>query len=444
MQGKKQFQPELFSTINIENLIPKNHLLRRLDSILDLKFIHELTKELYCDLNGRPSIDPEVFFRMNLVSYLYGISSDRQLCEELQFNLAYRWFCRFSLADTIPDHSSMTRIRDRFGKDVFERIFNQVLELCRERGLLKVKGEVLIDASLVQANAALNSLVPKNSSEEEIQNRPQLVRGGQNNKTHISCTDPDSTLATKIGAARKLYYKIHNTVESESRVILDPHVTTGSTHDGKMLMDRIEYVQAKRDFEVESVVADRAYGFGENLVALKEQKIDAHIGTFHRNAGGAVKDLKYNAVEDSFRCPSGQWLYAHSKMDDGNVRYGFRDRPCTNCKQRGNCPVLPKLKREKYVVVSQHHQIMRKASEHEKTPLFAEKLKARMWKIEGLFAEAKVNHCLNRAKNRGLAKVQIQAYMIGMVQNLKRLLVHTDARIGDLILNFFVELGFAV
>src|SRR5262249_9554031 len=154
------------------------------------------------------SIDPEVFFRMCLVSYLYGLGSDRQLCEELQFNLAYRWFCRFSLSDEIPDHSSMTGIRDRLGENVFEKVFNRILDLCRKQKVLKPGGSVLFDSSHVCADAALNSMVPKDATEEEIKNRPALIKGMKiNNKTHVSCTDPEATLSGKTGLPKGLYYK---------------------------------------------------------------------------------------------------------------------------------------------------------------------------------------------------------------------------------------------
>ena len=124
MQGHQTYQPELFSSISVEDLIPKNHLLRRLDKILDLSFIKPMTKHLYCTDNGRPSIDPELFIRMLLVSYFYGVNSDRRLCEEVGLNIAYRWFCRLSLNDKVPDHSSLSKIRDRLGEDTFKKIFD--------------------------------------------------------------------------------------------------------------------------------------------------------------------------------------------------------------------------------------------------------------------------------------------------------------------------------
>src|SRR5258708_4339448 len=104
MQGRQEYQPELFSIVDIERLIPKNHLLRKLDKTLDLSFIRELTSHLYCQDNGRPSIDPELFFRIQLLIYFYDIDSDRRVCEEISYNLAYRWFLRLSLEDKVPDH----------------------------------------------------------------------------------------------------------------------------------------------------------------------------------------------------------------------------------------------------------------------------------------------------------------------------------------------------
>ena len=113
MQGYQPYQNRLFSIVNLREMISDDHLLVKINDEMDFSFIYELTRGLYCNSNGRPSIDPLLFFKMQLVGYLFGISSDRQLCEEIQLNIAYRWFCGLSLEDTVPHHSSLTRIRDR-------------------------------------------------------------------------------------------------------------------------------------------------------------------------------------------------------------------------------------------------------------------------------------------------------------------------------------------
>jgi transposase len=160
MQGKKHYQDRLFSTVNLAAMIPKNHLLVRIDRALNLGFIYDLTEDLYCSENGRPSIDPILFFRMQLIGYPYGIRSDRQLCEEVHLNIAYRWFCRLNLEDEVPDHSSLTRIRDRFGVGVYRAIFERIILGLREKGLIKAK-KVIVDASIFAADASMDSLVER-------------------------------------------------------------------------------------------------------------------------------------------------------------------------------------------------------------------------------------------------------------------------------------------
>ncbi|UCD69507.1 MAG: transposase [Betaproteobacteria bacterium] len=100
MQGRQVSQRVLFDTIDLESLIPDDHLLRRIDTTIDFDFIYEVTRDLYCADNGRNSIDPVLFFRMQLISYPYGMKSDRELCREVHLNLAYRWLCRLSLHET--------------------------------------------------------------------------------------------------------------------------------------------------------------------------------------------------------------------------------------------------------------------------------------------------------------------------------------------------------
>jgi transposase len=116
MQGAHFFERHAKTVIDLESFVEQDHLLRKIDRVLDTAFVRDSTAACYADGLGRPSVDPEVYFRMQLVAYLYGISSERQLCEDVHYNLAYRWFCRLSLKDVVPDHSSLTRIRDRLGR----------------------------------------------------------------------------------------------------------------------------------------------------------------------------------------------------------------------------------------------------------------------------------------------------------------------------------------
>jgi transposase len=188
--------------------------LRKIRRVLDLSFVRELTKTFYCDDNSRPSIDPEVFFRMQVIAYLYGIGSDRQLCEETQVNLAYRWFIGLSLEDDVPDHSSLTRIRDRFGEEVFKEVFERVVQQCQKVGLVKGR-KIIADATLIEADASLDSMVKREEGDpdfRELKNyekRYHDFKTGKkkrkiSNQTHVSSTDPQSSLVTHRGWYRKL------------------------------------------------------------------------------------------------------------------------------------------------------------------------------------------------------------------------------------------------
>lgn len=154
MMGRQAIgQDRLFYSFNLEDHVPANHLLRGIDDCLDLSGLHEHLAEHYSH-TGRPSVDPELMLRMLIVGYSYGIRSERRLCEEVQLNLAYRWFCRLSLEDEVPDHSTFSKNRHgRFRESgAFRWLFDTVVRRCMEAGLVKGEG-FAVDASVVAADA---------------------------------------------------------------------------------------------------------------------------------------------------------------------------------------------------------------------------------------------------------------------------------------------------
>ncbi len=125
--------------VSLEELVPPGNFYRHLEAKLNLSFVREWTRELYAD-RGRPGIDPVVFFKLQLVMFFEGIRSERQLIETASLNLAHRWYLGYALDEELPDHSSLTRIRQRLGIDVFQRFFEQVVDLCQEAGLVWGRG----------------------------------------------------------------------------------------------------------------------------------------------------------------------------------------------------------------------------------------------------------------------------------------------------------------
>ncbi len=295
MQGLHVFDPRVVVAVDLESLVQPDHLLRKVDRILKAPFIRELTASCYAAGLGRPSIDPEVFFRMLVVAYLYDIKSDRQLCEDVHHNFAYRWFCRLSLHDKVPDHSSLSRIRDRYGENIFEALFRRIVEICQERGLVPPQCRVMTDATLIAADAALNSLVLKEPSRvgheipESAKPLDSRIPRKLSNHTHHSCTDPDASLAQKKGSPRQLKYKVHQSVDADSRVILDTHVTTGARHDNQPYLEQLRRIEERCQVTILELIADRGYGSAHIIRTQQEQGKQTFIPFW----SGRVGNSKY-------------------------------------------------------------------------------------------------------------------------------------------------------
>jgi transposase len=196
MLGRKERdQLELFITGSLRQLVPDDHVLARVDRVLDLSWLREEVADLYCVDNGRPGIDPEVAVRLMLAGFLLGIVHDRRLLREAQVNLAIRWFIGYGLHEALPDHSSLTRIRQRWGPDRFRRIFQRTVQACLAAKI--AKGEIVhIDASLIRADVSWESLVQRHVTQVEEGNRPlEMVtaekHGRQSGKyKKVSTTQP--------------------------------------------------------------------------------------------------------------------------------------------------------------------------------------------------------------------------------------------------------------
>jgi transposase len=404
------------------------------DKIVDLSFIREMTEGLYCKGNGRPSIDPELFFRMMLIEYFYGIKSDRQLCEEIQYNLAFRWFCRLGLHERVPDHSSLTRIRDRLGEASFEKIFQKIVRVCIERGLVKGKG-LMTDGSLVRADASLDSIrrkdrkdVDPNGNDSRAERISRIKGWRIDNATHESVSDPDASLAGKKGQGTHLFYKAHHSIDSDSRVILDPFVTTGNVHETTVYTARIDAIEQTFGIKFEEAVADRAYGSAENLTYFREHGIRPIVPLLNNRAGQGTRrseaeGFRYDKKQDCYICPEGERLTHRSTSREIRI-YASPKAICAACPRFESClsEAERAFGRGKMIRRNEHQKLYEWAHRRERTWVFKKISNERMWKMEGIWAEAKNFHGFTRAKYRGRAKVQIQAYMTASCQNIKRLL----------------------
>jgi transposase len=436
MQGYKPYQEKLFSTVNLREMIPDNHLLVRIDKEIDFSFIYDLTKGLYCHDNGRPSIDPVLFFRMQIVGYLFDIQSDRQLCEEIHLNIAYRWFCQLNLEDKVPDHSSLTKIRDRFGVETFQNIFETLIIQWKKEGIINGK-RMMSDASLVEANASMGSLIKREDGDPNAKELKKYERRYHDfnegkkerkfsNQTHVSKTDPDATFVSRKSHYKKLNYKTHYSIDADSRIIVDCYATTGSKHECTILPERAGYILNRFAFTVKEWIADKGYGRGPTYEYFRKNTITTYIPLHNESLGeGKISrgEFQYDRENDRYLCPAGHYLYPYEKLEHGIMkRYRIKDGHCKTCPLRKTCLPDKYQHRSRFIYRSPHQDEIDEIKLRQNTLHFKKKLAERMWKIEGLFAEAKQNHCLRRAKYRGVVKFQIQCYMIAMVQNFKRLI----------------------
>src|SRR5881275_1420006 len=201
MMGSKERHFAPLINVSLEELVPADHFYRHLERSLDLSFVREFVQAAYAN-KGRPSIDPVLFFKLQLVMFFEGIRSERQLMRHAADRLSIRWFLGYDLGEPLPDHSSLTRIRERYGVDIFRRFFDAIVEQCQQEKLVWGR-ELYIDSTQVSANADLDSLTPRFAVEarEAIQTHLAALFSDETSQqeqqtaaTEVVAASPEGTL----------------------------------------------------------------------------------------------------------------------------------------------------------------------------------------------------------------------------------------------------------
>jgi transposase len=426
MLGRKERrQPELFVAGSLRDLLPDDHVLVRVDRVLDLGWLQEEVAGLYDAATGRPSIDPEVAVRLMLAGFLLGFVHDRRLVREAQVNVAIRWFCGYGLHEALPDHSSLTRIRQRWGAGRFRRIFERTVRACLDAGI--AKGEIVhVDASLIRADVSWESLALRHVEAVAAAHPPDEAErhARQTGKyKKISTTDPDATMATTARNRRlEPSFKQHAAVDDLAGVVLDVVVTTGEVNEGQLLERQIDHVGAVTGEAIVTVTADAGYAYGKVYDALERRQIEALIPAKAEPIRSPVplRRFRYDARHDLVKCPQGRTLRPQRPTKHGRFFYS-RARDCARCPLRGLC--LSPGRANKAIVIGDHHPaLLRARRRRDRWTDHDRRLYQRhRWRSEGFHGEAKTWHGLARAVRRGLANMQIQAYLTAAAINLKRL-----------------------
>jgi transposase len=447
--GEKKKEEKLFYYFRPEELIPEDHILRLVDRYVDFSYVHPKVEHLYSN-TGRPSIDPELMMRMLLVGYLFGISSERRLCDEVGMHVGYRWFVGLALDEKVADHSTFSKNRHgRFKESrIYQQIFDQIVQQCIENGLVSGK-HLTVDSTLVKANASFKNLEPivvslkpweyidkVEKQNPVLEEQPEHdapwephgdypQRGGKvSNQTHRCRVDPDSRIARKSNFSETyLGHGVSYVMDNKSRIILGADQNLANRNaDAETAVRLIARLKWAFQLSPHTLGADKGYATGLFLHWLLEQEVLAHVPIMdarNRNEKGIypIEQFHYDAEKDQFCCPQGKTL-RYWGIHKHRKQHVYRASP----KDCGQCPVKEQCTRATYRSLSYHIYEDDIDVARTLTKTRGYRISQRMRKrIEELFGEAKECMGLRRMKFRRALFVREQVLFTAAAQNIKRM-----------------------
>src|SRR3954449_7829975 len=440
MMGRQTAPARLFYDFCLDDHVPGDHLLRRIDRFVDLDVVRSELKPFYSTM-GRPSIDPDLMIRMLIIGYCMGIRSERRLCEEVHLNLAYRWFCRLGLDAKVPDHSTFSRNRHgRFRQsDILRCLFETVVERCLREGLVGGEG-FAVDASLIAADAnkqrsALGSewkaadLGPDacRAAREYLDSLDEAAFGAASEVTpkFISRSDPAAQWTGAHKGHAFFAYADNYLIDLKAAIIVDVEATLAirqaEVGPARTMLERTEDLLGLCP---ERLAADSAYGSAEMLGWLvNEQAIEPHIPVFDKSARDdgtfSREDFAYDQEADIYVCPAGKELSSTGTLvnDGTTLHYRASKYDCDACELKPRC--CPKMPARK-VPRSIHEQARDVARDIAKTDAYVRSRRERK-KIEMLFAHLKRILRLDRLRLRGPFGAQDEFLLAATAQNLRKL-----------------------
>ena len=445
MMGQQSYgQNELFYDFSIDQHVPDDHFLRKIDQVLDLSYLRQHLTPFYSH-TGRPSIDPELMIRMLIVGYCYGIRSERRLCEEVHLNLAYRWFCRLGLESEIPNHSTFSKNRHgRFRQsDSFRFIFEEVVRNCMSAGLVCGEG-FATDASVIKADANRQNGVPYAESlkalDTETATRPirEYLEGLEEENyrstapKNISRTDPQSSWTSATGERAFYAYSTNYLIDIENNIILDVEPSTAHrTAEVDSTRKMIDRVETQFDIKPQRLLGDTAYGSAAMLNWLVEEKqIEPHIPVWEKTKENRDifnrSDFVWDGDTDKYTCPAGKHLQSRwrnfnisrSAVTKANtIIYRSSKKECDHCPLKQQCCPNTPFRKITRSIYEASRDVTRAINQ---TPQYQQSRKDRK-KVEVLFAHLKRILKLDRLRLRGLTGAHDEFLLAATVQNLRRL-----------------------
>ena len=372
MMGRlKSDQGQLFYEFHLGEAVPEDHLVRKIDTALDLSWLRGELAAHYSSM-GRPSIDPELMIRMLIVGYVFALRSERRLCAEVQVNLAYRWFCKLGIEDRIPDHSVFCRARhERFQEsDALRRVFEGVVAMCIATGL--VGGEAFsIDASLIKADVDKKKRMPGDQpiawpKAEEASHavREYLAaldtargdedgggdaggsgKGGDRHKPpkEVSLTDPQATWVARPGMDPFFAYDANYLIDNKAGIIIDAVGTRANrTVEIAITKTMVDRVERRFDLRPQRLAGDTVYGAVRLLKWLVDRNITPHVPVWDKSARSdgtfSRADFVFDQERNVYVCPGGAELTSTGNIDQGHiVYYRANKKDCSACLLKPRC-----------------------------------------------------------------------------------------------------------
>lgn len=426
MLGDKEFKPKMFYSVQLDELVPQDHELRRVLSSVDFSFIRGIVSNKY-SRTGQPSVDPEVIIKMLFIGYYYGILSERQLVKNIQTDMAYRWFLGYDIDEKVPTHSVLSKARQRYGTEVFQSIFDRIVEQCIKAGLVGGR-QAFMDSTIIEADASENSLVPRLKVLEPNQYVKYIMAGEKVNDRKVSKTDPDATLHKKRGSTKaKLSYKGHHLVDGKKRIIVAASATDSISRSDCESKPLILQTQFRHNLKFKSFCADSEYGTQSLYHFLISGNITPYIAPQlpHKKPNPFAKDaFSYESEQDVYICPAGKKLirsrYNPAKKQN---EYCQAERgQCRDCAMKQGC--TPN-RGSRIIQRLLYQEDVDRGRELAKTNEYKSQMKKRKHVLESLFGEAKEFHGLRRARFRGLERIKMQVLWTATVLNIKKLMRNT-------------------
>lgn len=440
MSRNNNLERDQLEVIALDQLVPQDHLVRKLEAAIDFSFIYPLVEDLYSPF-GRPSIDPVVLIKMTFIQYVFGIRSMRQTIKEIETNVAYRWFLGFGFHTEVPHFSTFGKNYERRFKDtdLFEQIFYRILKEIADKGLLSAD-HVFIDSTHVKASANKRKFVKKmvrketRAYEARLQDEinqdrvdhgkkpfpPDKFEQEEMKEIKESTTDPESGYYVKDERTKQFAYSFHAATDRNG-FVLASIVTPGNTHDSHILQPLVENIIDKVKKPL-AVAADAAYKTPAICHFLLENGMTPVLPyTRPKTREGFLRkhDYVYDEHYDCYICPQGEILFYTTTTKEGYRQYKSNPLKCVNCALLERCT---QSKNHQKLIQRHIWEADLEEADHLRHTNEAKEIYARRKEsIERVFADAKEKHGMRWTTLRGLKKLSMQAMLTFAAMNLKKL-----------------------